>query len=414
VAVCLACGRHQIEPFLSFGRMPMADAFVDPASPGEEFFFNLAVGRCPGCTMVQLCERVPDARMFHDAYAYFSSTSARMRDHFARFAGEIIGRVADRAGAFVVEIGCNDGIMLDAFRDAGVRHLGVDPAGNVLAAARDRGLTVRQSFFTRDSAADIAAAHGPADVIAAANVVCHVADIHSLFDGVVRLLTADGLFIFEDPYVGAIVAQNAIDQIYDEHVFYFSAASVHGLAAAHGLELVDVTAQPVHGGELRYVLARGGRHAPSPRVEEWLSREAESGLGAAGTYAAFARRAAGIRGRLIAAIDGAAARGRRVAGYGATAKSSTIINYCGLGPAQVAFIADVTPGKQGKLTPGAHIPVRPPEYFRASPPDEAVLFAWNHEREILAKESWFAARGGRWLTYVPDVRYIPPDSASHA
>jgi methylation protein EvaC len=235
-----------------------------------------------------------------------------------------------------------------------------------------------------------------------------------LFDGVVRLLTDDGLFIFEDPYVGAILEQNAIDQIYDEHVFYFSAASVHALAAAHGLALVDITAQPVHGGELRYVLARAGRHAPSLRVDAWLAREAGAGLGAADTYAAFARRAVGIRDRLIGAIESAAAAGRRVAGYGATAKSSTIINYCGLGAAQIAFIADVTPGKQGKLTPGAHIPVRPPEYFRANPPDEAVLFAWNHEREILAKESWFAAGGGRWLTYVPDVRYLPADSASHA
>ncbi len=406
MAFCLACGRRAVEPFLTFGRMPLADAFVASETAGDEYFFNLAVGRCPDCTMVQLCERVPAARMFHDSYAYFSSTSSRMRDHFSRFANEIIAHVAGTPDAFVVEIGCNDGIMLDAFRNAGVRHLGVDPAGNVLAAARDRGLAVRQSFFTRDTAADIAAGHGPADVIAAANVVCHVADIHSLFDGVVRLLKPDGMFVFEDPYVGAILEQSAIDQIYDEHVFYFSALSVRGLAAAHGLEIVDITPQPVHGGELRYTLARAGRRASSSRVEAWLSREAGLALGSAETYEAFARRAAGIRTRLIDAVDGAVASGRTLAGYGATAKSSTILNYCGLRPAQISFIADVTPGKQGTLTPGAHIPVRPPEYFRANPPDEAVLFAWNHEREILAKESWFAARGGRWLAYVPDVRYL--------
>jgi methylation protein EvaC len=383
--------------------MPLADAFVDPVNPGQEFFFTLAIGLCEACGMVQLCERVPDARMFHDSYAYFSSTSAGMRRHFAALADDVRARALTGGNRFVVEIGSNDGILLDAFRAAGIRHLGVDPAGNVVAEARRKGLSVQQGFFTKKTAAEIAGAHGPAHAIVAANVTCHVADIHSLFAGVCAALAPDGLFVFEDPYIGAILEQNALDQIYDEHVFYFSVTAVARVAAMHGLEIVDIAPQPVHGGELRYYLGVTGAHAPARAVQEWLDRERGAGLASPGVYGAFAQRAAGIRDDLKRTIEGIVTGGGRIAGYGATAKSSTIINYCGLGPAEIEYIADITPGKQGKLTPGAHVPVRPPEYFHAHYPDYAVLFAWNHEREILAKESAFEAAGGRWITYVPGV-----------
>lgn len=403
---CLVC-QHGIEPFLSFGRMPLADAFLDETQIADEFFFDLAVGLCERCGMVQLCERVPDAYMFHDSYAYHSSTSAGMRRHFAVLADDVRRRALGGADPLVVEIGCNDGILLEAFGAAGVRHLGVDPAGNVLADAAHKGLTVKQAFFNERTASDIRAEHGPADTVIAANVICHVADIHSVFSGVRRLLTPSGLFIFEDPYIGAIVDNNAVDQIYDEHVFYFSLASICRVAEMHGLEVVDVSLQAVHGGELRCYLGLNGAHTPTTSIAEWLERERASGLSSLATYRQFATRAAAIRDGLASAIARIVSGGHRIAGYGATAKSSTIINYCGLGPDEIEYIADVTSAKQGKLTPGAHIPVRPPEYFRSNYPDYAVLFAWNHEKEILEKEAPFKAAGGRWITYVPDVMVRP-------
>ncbi len=414
---CLVC-QQAIEPFLSFGRMPRADAFITPEEIDGEFFFHLAAGRCGGCGMVQLCERVPDALMFHDTYAYYSSTSAGMQRHFARFAGEVQQRLGGvvtgvvnggvTSGApFVVEIGCNDGILLEGFAKAGIRHLGLDPAGNVVGDAVRKGLTVRQAFFTEATAADIVQEHGRADAIVAANVICHVADIHSVFAGVRRLLSPEGLFIFEDPYIGAILEANALDQFYDEHVFYFSAASVQHLAAMHDFEIVDISPQPVHGGELRYTLARRGAHRPTPESAAWLEREAASGLsGSLAPYAAFAVRAAAVRDELTATVRSLRAAGHRIVGYGATAKSATLINYCGFGPADIEYIADVTPGKQRKLTPGAHIEVRPPDAFRSNPPAYALLFAWNHEAKIRAKEAWFEEGGGRWITYVPAVRIL--------
>lgn len=403
---CLVC-QCAIEPFLSFGKMPLADAFLKESQLANEFFFDLAVGLCEQCGMVQLCERVPDAYMFHDSYAYYSSTSAGMRRHFAALADDVRGRALTSAHALVVEIGCNDGILLEAFARAGIRHLGVDPAGNVLADAIHKGLTVKQAFFNERTASEIEAEHGPADAVVATNVTCHIADIHSVFSVIRRLLTPSGLFIFEDPYIGAILDKNAIDQIYDKHVFYFSLTSVCRVAEMHGLEVVDVSPQAVHGGELRYHLGLRGAHVPTSAVAEWREREKVSGVSSGPAYRQFATRAAASRDGLAGVIARIVLDGRRIAGYGATAKSSTIINYCGLGPEEIEYIADVTPTKQGKLTPGAHIPVRPPEFFRLHAPDYAVLFAWNHEKEILEKEAPFEAAGGQWITYVPEVRVGP-------
>lgn len=399
---CLVCD-GPLEPFLSFGRMPRADAFLTEAELEHEFFFSLAVGLCDACGMVQLCERVPDAFMFHDAYAYYSSISTRMQRHFVAYADDVRSRALTSPDAFAVEIGCNDGILLEPLAAGGTRHLGIDPSANVLATAARKGLTVQQAFFNERTAAEIEREYGPADAIVAANVVCHIADIHSVFAGVRRLLRPSGLFVFEDPSIGAIVESNAVDQMYDEHVFYFSLSSVQHVAGLHGLEVVDVCPQPVHGGELRYYLAHRGVHAPTGAVAGWLGQERKAGLAANATYRQFAARAAAIRDDLRATIARLLGAGRRLAGYGATAKSSTLINYCGFGPAEIEYIADVTPLKQGKLTPGAHIPVRSPEYFRAHYPDYAVLFAWNHEQEIRAKEAGFEAAGGRWITYVPKV-----------
>ena len=309
--------------------MPLADAFLDPAQIENEFFFNLAVGVCERCTTVQLCERVPDAYMFHDAYAYYSSTSVGTQRHFAAFADDAVRRTPASTELFAIEIGCNDGVLLERFRARGIRHLGVDPAGNVVAEAARKGLSVRQASFNEGTACDVAIEHGRADVIVAANVICHIADVHSVFAGVRQLLTPSGLFIFEDPYVGSILEQNTFDQIYDEHVFYFSLAAVERIAGMHGLEVIDLCPQPVHGGEMRYYLGVRGAHAPAPSVREWRNREKLSGVCSSPPYRHFAAQAAVIRDTLAETVNRIASDGYRITGYGATAKSCTVINYCG-------------------------------------------------------------------------------------
>jgi len=392
---------------MSFGRMPIANGFLTTSEIPSEYFFELAPAFCERCGMFQIAEQPEPDKMFHAQYAFYSSTSRYMQMHFERFAGAVIrGVLNGRSSPFVIELGSNDGIMLRHFYERGIRHLGIEPSVNVADAARGRGIRTISAFFGQKLADDILVEHGPADAILAANVMCHIPDLSSVAAGVARLLRRDGVFIFEDPYLGDMIAKTAYDQIYDEHVFIFSADSVRRAFAEHGLELVDVEPQPTHGGSMRYTLAPKGSRAATLRVTEQLAKERAQGLDKIETYRAFKENCEKSRSRLIHALDGMRREGKRVVGYGATSKSTTVTNYCGITPDHVEYISDTTPIKQGKLSPGAHIPVKPHAEFMGKYPDYALLFAWNHAAEIREKELAFIAAGGRWLIYVPEVKIV--------
>lgn len=401
---CRICDRA-LAAFMSFGRMPIANGFRDPADARDEYFFDLAPAFCEGCGMMQLVEQPTPDMMFHDNYAFFTGTSRHMQMHFTALARVVIeGPLQGRRDPFVVEIGSNDGSLLSNFKAAGVRHLGVEPSSNVADVARGDGIDTLVAFFDSDVAGRIVDQHGRADIVLAANVMCHIPGIAGVADGVAKLLKPDGIFMFEDPYLGSMLENTSYDQIYDEHVFMFSVTSVMRTFARHGFALIDAEQLTTHGGSMRYTLALQGSRAVSPRVEELLARERARGLEQPQTYDRFRQCCERSRERLMRLLDGLRAQGRRVTGYGATSKSTTVINYCGITPDHVAFISDTTLVKQGRLSPGAHIPVRPHEDFSRDYPDYALLFAWNHEAEIRAKEQAFIDGGGRFIFYVPDVR----------
>ncbi|MGH3939760.1 MAG: methyltransferase domain-containing protein [Pseudonocardiaceae bacterium] len=403
---CRVCGGCLTE-FFDFGRQPLSDAFLPPEDiNNEEFFFRLAVGACESCTMIQLVNEVARDRMFHEAYPYHSSGSVLMRRHFEQTAQLLITTELSGQASFIVEIGCNDGVMLKTIGKAGIRHLGVDPSGGVTRLARADGVHVLTDFFEESSAAVILAEYGPADVIYAANTLCHIPYLESVFRGVDALLKPDGVFIFEDPYFGDIVERNTFDQIYDEHFFFFTIRSVQAMAGRMGFELVDARRLPVHGGEIRYTLARAGRRNPSESVAKLAAEEDDRELAGPATLEQFATAVRSICYELRELLHDLCAQGRRVVGYGATAKSATVTNYCGIGPDLIPFVCDTTPAKHGKLTPGSHIPVRPAEALTDPYPDYALLFAWNHAEEIMDKERLFRAAGGRWILYTPDVRIV--------
>jgi len=406
VSKCRVCDAH-IAAFMSFGRMPIANGFLTACEIDNEYFFELAPAVCDTCGMLQIIEQPAPEKMFHERYAFFSSTSRYMQVHFEGFANAVLGQVlAGRDDPFVVELGSNDGIMLRHFQRRGIRHLGIEPSTNVADVARGHGIRTVSEFFGRKLADDIVAEHGQADAILAANVMCHIPDLPGVAAGAQRLLKNDGVFIFEDPYLGDMIAKTSYDQIYDEHVFIFSATSVMRAFAMHGLELIDVMPQTTHGGSMRYTLAPKGSHAISPRVGETLANERAQGLDHADTYLQFKKNCESSRELLMRTLEDFRVQRKRVVGYGATSKSTTVTNYCGITPEHVEFISDTTPIKQGKLSPGAHIPVRPYEDFTRRYPDCAVLFAWNHAAEIREKEQAFIAAGGRWLIYVPEVKII--------
>jgi methylation protein EvaC len=287
-----------------------------------------------------------------------------------------------------------------------LRHLGVEPSTNVAEVARNRGINTLSAFFDRELADAIVAERGRADAVLAANVMCHIPDLSSVAAGVQRLLKPDGVFIFEDPYLGDMIAKTSYDQIYDEHVFIFSANSVRRAFAPFELELVDVVPQLTHGGSMRYTLAPKGSRRPSQKVDEQLAKETALGFDRPETYLQFKTKCENSRAALMQTLERARGQGKRIVGYGATSKSTTVINYCGITPAHVEFISDTTPIKQGRLSPGAHIPVKPYDEFVRHYPDYALLFAWNHATEIREKETSFVAAGGRWIVYVPEVAIV--------
>ncbi|ADL47536.1 MULTISPECIES: class I SAM-dependent methyltransferase [Micromonospora] len=402
---CRTCG-GELREFCDFGPQPLSSGFLEPDYVGDEFFFRLAVGVCGQCSMVQLIEEVPRHLMFNGHYPYLSSGSATMRKHFEQTAKHFIDTELTGDDAFLVELGCNDGVMLKVIADAGIRHLGVEPSQSVAAVARAYGVQVTTEFFQESSAQQIRAASGPAQVIYAANTICHIPYLDSIFRGVDELLAPDGIFVFEDPYLAEIVDRTSFDQIYDEHFYFFSAVSVQAMAARFGFELVDVERLPVHGGEVRYTIARRGARPASARVAALVAEEHGRDLAGQGTLKQFVGRVEQAREELTTLLRQLKANGQTVVGYGATAKSATVTNYCGIGPDLISFISDTTPNKQGRLTPGSHIPVRSRDAFAAPYPDYALLFAWNHADEIIAKEQEFRKAGGKWILYVPEVRVV--------
>lgn len=406
MTTCRICQAH-ISPFISYGQMPIANGFLTPPDFDGEYFYEMKAAFCEQCGMVQLVDQPDPEQMFNEHYHFFSGTSKLMGIHFKQFAEQVIAdRLKEKNDPFIVEIGSNDGIMLQHFAVKGIRHLGIEPSANVAAAAREKGIQTICRFFNEETARDIVRGHGQADAFLAANVMCHIPFFHSIIAGIKILLKDDGIVMFEDPYLGDVIEKTSYDQIYDEHVFLFSLRSIGYAFAQHGLELVDIEPQTTHGGSMRYVIAHKGARPVSPAVLTQLRKEEELGLHRLETYERFRLNCEKSRSELKSLLEHLKAEGKRVVGYGATSKSTTIINYCGITPDLIEFISDTTPAKQGKFTPGAHIPVRPYGDFAARYPDYALLFAWNHSVEIMAKEGDFRSGGGKWIVYVPQVKVI--------
>ena len=392
---------------MSFGKMPIANGFLRSEEITGEYFFELAPAFCGQCGMFQLIEQPAPEVMFNSSYAFFSSTSRHMAAHFEGFALSVAEKyLAGQADPFVVELGSNTGPILKHLKAKGIRHLGIEPSSNVAEVARAEGIETLCEFFDAALGERIAAEHGRADAMLAANVMCHIPDLHSVARGVRNLLKPDGVLIFEDPYLGDMIAKTSYDQIYDEHVFLFSATSVANAFGRHDFELINVEPQPTHGGSMRYTLAAKAVRPVDPAVARILEQEREQGLIRAESYERFRENCETSRSRLMEVLEDLRSRNKRVVGYGATSKSTTVMNYCGITPDHIHFISDTTPIKQGKLSPGAHVPVRPYEEFRQDYPDYALLFAWNHAKEILEKETEFVERGGKWIHFVPKVEIV--------
>jgi SAM-dependent methyltransferase len=395
----------ELTKVVDFGLQPLGNGFIKSNDIQGEYFFPMEVGYSEESMMFQLIKQPLPEQMFHDHYAFYSSTSTFMQEHFKLFASEIIGsKFLSNENPFVVELGCNDGIMLKNFSNLGIRHLGIEPSLNVAHEANKIGIRTVSEFFTEALAEAIVSREGQADAFFAANVMCHIPDILGVVKGIQKILKHTGVVMFEDPYLGDVITKTAYDQIYDEHVFLFSALSIQYLFGLYGMELIDLIPQNTHGGSMRYVLSHKGAYPINESVKRIIKQERAWGLDKINTFNVFRKNVEQSRLNLVALLKELKAKGKRIVGYAATSKSTTVLNYCGIGPDLIDYICDTTPIKQGKLSPGMHIPVLPYEVFKKNPPDYALLLAWNHAEEIVAKEQDFISRGGKWIVHVPEVK----------
>ena len=390
---------------MSFGEQPLANALIAPEGSSEhQLTYELAPTICSACGIFQLLEQPIATSIFTRKYPFFTSTSTHMSNHFSHLARDLIENyptLKDRG--FVVEIGSNDGTLLQSFAKAGINHLGFEPSESVANVAKKNGINTNTSFFNSETASRTRKKYGPADIILGANVIGHIAEINDIGSGVASLLKDDGIFLIEAVYLGDMLLNTAFDQLYDEHVFTFSGTAVANAFRRHGLELINVERQSVHGGSMRYTLAPLGSHVCTSAVKNLLDEEEIRGLNNSATYVTFRQRCEAIRRDLPLLLSQISDMGHKIVGYGATAKSATVLNYCGLGTHNIAWIQDSTEAKQGMLTPRSLVPIVPPENFRKISPEYAILFAWNHRDEIEMREREWRKKGGKWILYIPKV-----------
>ncbi len=389
-----------------FGDQPLGNGFIESKNIDKEYFYNMRTGFCEESKMFQLIEQPEPSKMFHENYAFFSSTSNYMKEHFKNFYSYVSNSGYLSKNPFIVELGCNDGILIKNFKENDYSHLGIEPSKNVAKVAKDTGINILEKFFDIDCSNLVKNEYGSADAILAANVICHIPDILELAEGVKNLLKPSGVMVFEEPYLGDVIKKTSYDQIYDEHVFLFSAISVQHLFNKVGMELIDLIPQTTHGGSMRYVLANKNQYEIKRSVREIIKKELKQGLDKLETFERFNQNVILSKNKLLKLLKELKKNGKKVVGYAATSKSTTILNYCGINNDLIEYIYDTTPLKIGKLTPGSHIPLRDHKFFKNDMPEYAVLFAWNHADEIIEKEKLFSSNGGKWIFFVPSVKIL--------
>jgi len=405
ISGCRSCGDPGLVQLLEFGAMPLANALVPAEDLGRpDARYPLTLVFCPRCALVQIKETV-DPDVLFGTYLYFSSFSDTMLAHAREEASHLAARRGLSASSLVVEIASNDGYLLKNFVAMGIPVLGIEPAANVARTATAGGVRTEIAFFGSELAKRLRGDGLRADVVIANNVLAHVADLNGIAAGIATLLTDDGLAAIEFPYVGDMIEAVEFDTIYHEHLCYFSLHAASAVFARHGLAVTDVERHAIHGGSLRIYLERAGRMA-GDAVARLLDEESRRGMDAARFYEDFAARVTKLRDELMRELRRRKAAGQRLAAYGASAKGSTLMNAFGIGADLLDFVADRSTVKQGRYTPGNHLPIVAPEALMEKRPDAVLLLTWNFAEEIFRQQAAYLSAGGTFVLPIPEVRAV--------
>jgi SAM-dependent methyltransferase len=403
---CRSCGGRQGQLILDLGLQPLANNLLRPEDLDKpEPKFPLRLFLCADCWLLQIGDLVPPVKLFSE-YLYFSSFSDAMLAHARQAAQRYQREFALNPQSFVVEIASNDGYLLKNFVEAKIPCLGIEPAANIAKVARENGVESLEAFFGASLAGKLKNEGKSADLLIGNNVFAHAPDPNDFVSGLRELLKPQGRIVLEFPCAVDFIEQCEFDTIYHEHAFYFSLTTLKSLFEHHGLAIFHAEKIPIHGGSLRLFAGRAGVHPVQSSVDVLLSDEKRQGVGSLDYYRDFARHAQAIKTDLVELVASLKKTGKKIAAYGASAKGSTLLNFCGFEPETFEFVADRSTFKQGRLTPGLHLPIVPTEHLLEQMPDYALLLTWNFAEEILKQQNDYRKRGGKFILPIPKVKIV--------
>lgn len=404
--ICRLCDSKKLSLVLHLAPTPLADSYI----PKEKLFepqelYPLDLYLCGDCGFSQVLDVVQPQVIYFD-YLYETKTSLGLVDHFKGYAAAVLKSVKPKPGALIVDIGSNDGSLLGFFKAAGMKVLGVDPAREIARRATEGGVETWAELFNNGLAAKIRAEKGAASVVTVNNLYANVDDLHDMTNGIRSLLADDGVFVFESFYLSDLMKNMVFDFIYHEHISYFSVAPLQTFFKKHGMELIDAQRVSTKGGSLRYTaqLAGGPRKA-SPAVAALIAEEKALKLGLPDSFAAFNARIDAAKKKLVDMLRDLRAQGKKIAGYGASATTTTMIYHYGITD-MLDFIADDNPQRQGLFSPGRHIPVLAPQALYDKKPDYVVVLAWRYVEPIIKKLDVFRKQGGKFIVPLPEVKVL--------
>ncbi len=406
---CRMCGHERLAKVWSFGKTPLANNYLTPqevAAGQAEPLAPLEVYKCEDCHLVQMRD-VVDPKVLFGNYLYVSSTSPAFVAHFEEYAKALIDRFHLTEKDLVVDVGSNDGVLLKPLQALGVRVLGVEPAQNIAGEANNHGIPTVAEFFLPAVAEKLKETYGSAKVIAANNVFAHTDELEKFVEAVKTLLAPEGVFVFEVQYLGDLITKNLFDIIYHEHLCYYHLHPLVQFFKKHGMRVFDVERPTVHGGSLRvYVQLAGGSQARHARLQQILDQEDRAGLNTLAPYQEFAQRIEHNKQKLRQMLSDIKRQGKRIVGYGAPAKATTLCYAFGIDENDLSYIVDDSPLKQGRLMPGTHIPIVSSTKLKEDAPDFCLILAWNFAEPIMKNNGFFAEQGGQWILPVPEPRVV--------
>lgn len=407
-AKCLLCDSTNMNLVMDFGMVALAGGFLKAEQFATEKKYPLRLFFCQDCYVTQV-EDIVEPQVLFNNYFYFSSAVSILREHFSDYATEVTSRILlDPPNATLVEIGCNDGVLLKPFADQGIGTIiGVDPATNIVAKIDDPRIQVVNDFFSVPVARKIKEEYGAIDLVVANNVYAHISDIRGVTQGISELLADEGVFVFENHYLQKVLFGLQYDMVYHEHLFYYSLLALKNHLERYGLMIFDVKPIPIHAGSMRFYACRKGTRrasAVSPRVAMLERDEQAKGLNRVETYMEFANHISNLKEKLMDLLERLNRKEKRVVGYGASGRANTIIQYCGIDHTHLKYIIDDAPAKEGFYTPGSHFLIQSNKALLYDQPDYILIFAWSYFNDIADKCQSYMDRGGRLIVPLPDVR----------